>query len=224
MVPVVEALAREGVIVSIDTRKATVMEAALAAGARIINDVSGLTHDPRSIEVAARSSAFVVLMHMAGEPATMNDAPRYEQCALEVFDWLATRVAACEAAGIDRERIMVDPGLCFAKHEPHNLDVLRHLTLYHGLGCPVLLGASRKGWTARLDREWPARERLRRLAGGGAVGAGSWRAGAAGPRRGGAPATAGGMARAERAGGGMTAVLWVERMAGIEVGKSGSGA
>ena len=160
VVQVVEALAQTGIRVSIDTRKATVMEAALAAGAQIINDVSGLTHDPRSIEVAARSSAFVVLMHMAGEPATMNDAPRYEQCALEVFDWMVTRVAACEAAGINRERILVDPGLCFAKHESHNLDVLRHLTLYHGLGCPVLLGASRKGWTARLDREWPARERL----------------------------------------------------------------
>ena len=91
-------------------------------------------------------------MHMAGEPATMNDAPRYEACALEVFDWLAARVAACEAAGVARERIIVDPGLCFAKHEPHNLDVLRHLALYHGLGCPVLLGASRKGWTAGLDR------------------------------------------------------------------------
>ena len=160
VVPVIEALARAGVTVSIDTRKAEVMAAALGAGARIINDVSGLTHDPRAIEVAAASDAFVVLMHMAGEPATMNEAPRYEACALEVYDWLAARVAACEAAGIARERIVVDPGLCFAKHEPHNLDLLRHLALYHGLGCPVLLGASRKGWTAELDREWPAPERL----------------------------------------------------------------
>ena len=160
VLPVVEALARAGVTVSIDSRKAEVMEAALAAGATILNDVSGLTFDPRSVEVAARSGAFVVLMHMAGEPATMNEAPRYEACALEVFDWLAARIAACEAAGIARERIVVDPGLCFAKHEPHNLDVLRHLALYHGLGCPVLLGASRKGWTAELDREWPAGERL----------------------------------------------------------------
>lgn len=160
VVPVVEALAREGVTVSIDTRKAEVMAAALRAGARIINDVSGLTCDPRSIEVAAGSEAFVVLMHMAGEPATMNEAPRYEACALEVFDWLAARVQACDAAGVARERIVVDPGLCFAKHEPHNLDLLRHLALYHGLGCPVLLGASRKGWTAQLDREWPAGDRL----------------------------------------------------------------
>ena len=160
VLPVVEALAEAGVTVSIDSRKSAVMAAALAAGATIVNDVSGLTFDPRSVEVAAGSGAFVVLMHMAGEPATMNEAPRYEACALEVFDWLAARIEACEAAGIRRERIVVDPGLCFAKHEPHNLDVLRHLALYHGLGCPVLLGASRKGWTAELDREWPAGARL----------------------------------------------------------------
>lgn len=160
VIPVVGALAARGVMVSIDTRKAEVMAAALRAGARIINDVSGLTWDPRSIEVAAGSEAFVVLMHMAGEPATMNEAPHYEACALEVYDWLAARVNACESAGIARERIIVDPGLCFAKHEPHNLDLLRHLALYHGLGCPVLLGASRKGWTAELDTRWPAGDRL----------------------------------------------------------------
>lgn len=160
VVPVVEALAQRGVTVSIDTRKAAVMAAAVAAGATIINDVSGLTYDPRSLEVAAASGAFVVLMHMAGEPATMNLAPRYEQCALEVFDWLQPRVAVCEAAGIARSRVIVDPGLCFAKHEPHNLDVMRHLALLHGLGCPVMLGASRKGWTTVIDREWPTGERL----------------------------------------------------------------
>ena len=160
VLPVVEALARQGVTVSIDTRKAGVMAAAVAAGAAIINDVSGLTHDPRSLEVAAGSGAFVVLMHMAGEPATMNLAPRYEECALEVHDWLAARVLACEAAGLARSRVIVDPGLCFAKHEPHNLDVMRRLALLHGLGCPVMLGASRKGWTATLDREWPAGDRL----------------------------------------------------------------
>jgi dihydropteroate synthase len=160
VLPVVDALARRGVTVSIDTRKAAVMQAAVAAGASIINDVSGLTHDPRSLEVAAGSRAFVVLMHMAGEPLTMNLAPSYQECALEVFDWLAARVLACGRAGIPRARIVVDPGLCFAKHEPHNLDVLRHLALLHGLGCPVMLGASRKGWTVAIDREWPAGERL----------------------------------------------------------------
>lgn len=160
VLPVVEALARAGVVVSIDTRKAVVMEAAVAAGARIINDVSGLTHDPQSLPVAAASDAFVVLMHMAGEPLTMNRAPAYEQCALEVFGWLEGRILACERAGIARARLVVDPGLCFAKHEPHNLDLLRHLTLFHGLGCPILLGASRKGWTAALETGWPPAARL----------------------------------------------------------------
>jgi dihydropteroate synthase len=160
VLPVVEALAAAGVTVSIDTRKATVMRAALAAGATILNDVSGLRHDPASLALAAGSGAWVVLMHMAGEPATMNLAPRYEECALEVYDWLAGRVLACEAAGIARSRLIVDPGLCFAKHEPHNLNLLRHLAMFHGLGCPIMLGASRKGWTARLELEWPATHRL----------------------------------------------------------------
>jgi dihydropteroate synthase len=160
VLPVVERLATAGVAVSIDTRKAEVMRAAVAAGARVINDVSGLTHDPASLETAAASGAFVVLMHLAGEPATMNLAPRYEQCALEVFDWLEARVQACEAAGISRGRLIVDPGLCFGKHEPHNLDLLRNLALFHGLGCPVLLGVSRKGWTEAIETGWPPKERL----------------------------------------------------------------
>ena len=160
VLPVVEALTAGGVTVSIDTRKAAVMAAAVSAGAAIINDVSGLTFDPDATRVAAESGAFVVLMHMAGKPATMNLAPSWEQCALQVYDWLAGRIAACFAAGIGRERLIVDPGLCFGKHEPDNLDLLRNLTLLHGLGCPVLLGASRKGWTAALETGWTATERL----------------------------------------------------------------
>ena len=133
----------------------------------------------------------------------MNVAPRYEQCALEVFDWLAARVAACEAAGIARERIIVDPGLCFAKHEPHNLDVLRHLALYHGLGCPVLLGASRKGWTAALETGMAGGGPPAGVAGGGTVGAGPGRAAAARPRRGGARSALDRVAGAGRSGGTM---------------------
>ena len=160
VLPVVQRLAGQGVTVSIDTRKASVMRAAVAAGAQIINDVSGLAHDPASLEVAASCNAFVVLMHMQGTPATMNVAPRYERCALEVFDHLAGRIEACTAAGIARTRLIVDPGLCFGKHEPENLDILRNLALFHGLGVPVLLGASRKGWTAALETGWRAGERL----------------------------------------------------------------
>jgi dihydropteroate synthase len=160
VLPVVERLAAEGVTVSIDTRKAAVMRAAVAAGAAIVNDVSALAHDPDSMAAAAACGAFVVLMHMQGTPETMNVAPRYERCALEVFDHLAARIEACEAAGIARARLVVDPGLCFGKHEPENLDILRNLALFHGLGVPVLLGVSRKGWTAALEEGWTARERL----------------------------------------------------------------
>jgi dihydropteroate synthase len=160
VLPVVERLAAEGVTVSIDTRKAEVMTAAVAAGATMINDVSGLTHDPAALATAAGCDAGIVLMHMQGTPTTMNLAPRYQCCALEVFDHLAARVEACVAAGIARERLVVDPGLCFGKQEPHNLDLLRNLALFHGLGCPVLLGVSRKGWTAALETGWKAQERL----------------------------------------------------------------
>jgi dihydropteroate synthase len=160
VLPVVERLAAAGVLVSIDTRKAAVMRAAVAAGARIINDVSGLAHDPASLEVAAASGAVVVLMHMQGTPETMNLAPRYRHGALEVLDALAARIEACAAAGIRHDRLIVDPGLCFGKHEPENLDLLRNLALFHGLGCPVLLGISRKGWTAVLEEGWPAKARL----------------------------------------------------------------
>jgi dihydropteroate synthase len=160
VLPVVEGLAAAGVTVSIDTRKAAVMRAAVAAGARIINDVSGLGHDPGSLEAAAESGALVVLMHMRGTPATMNLAPCYRHCALEVFDELAARIEACIAAGIGHERLVVDPGLCFGKHEPDNLDLLRNLALFHGLGTPVLLGASRKGWIAAIEAGWTPKERL----------------------------------------------------------------
>ncbi|HEX8376029.1 MAG TPA: dihydropteroate synthase, partial [Geminicoccaceae bacterium] len=160
VLPVVERLTAAGVAVSIDTRKARVMREAVAAGASIINDVSGLSHDPEALIAAAESGARVVLMHMRGEPATMNVAPSYAHAALEVFDELEARVLAAEAAGISREQIVVDPGLCFAKHEPHNLDVLRHLAFYHGLGCPLLVGVSRKGWTAAIHERWRPAERL----------------------------------------------------------------
>jgi dihydropteroate synthase len=169
VLPVVRRLAGAGVTVSIDTRKARVMAEAVAAGARIINDVSGLTHDPEAPAAAAASGAGVILMHLRDEPRTMNRAPSYRHAALEVYDELEERLARALAAGIPRKRVMLDPGLCFAKHEPHNVDVLRHLALYHGLGCPLLLGASRKGWTALLHERWRPEQRLP-----GTLAAGFW--------------------------------------------------
>lgn len=158
--PVIERLARTGTAISIDTRKASVMEAALAAGAHLVNDVSALLYDPRSIEVIARATCPVVLMHHQGSPETMQDAPHYADPLIEVYDWLAARIAAAEQAGIARERIIVDPGIGFGKNVRHNLAILNGLALLHGLGCPILLGASRKRFIGALSNEAPASERL----------------------------------------------------------------
>ena len=160
VVPVIEALARAGVLVSIDTRKAAVMRAAIAAGARMINDVSALRHDPQSLEAAGASGLPVVLMHSQGEPATMQLQPTYERAPLDVFDHLAARVQAWTAAGYERARLIVDPGIGFGKTLDHNLEILGQLGLYLGLGLPVLLGASRKSFIGRLAAGAAPGERL----------------------------------------------------------------
>lgn len=157
--PVVRALAGAGAVVSIDTRHALTMEAALAAGARIINDVSALAGDPRSLAVAAASRAAVALMHMRGEPRTMQDNPVYELASLDIVEQLRERVAACIAAGIARDRITVDPGIGFGKRTAHNLEIMARLGLLHALGCGVLLGISRKSLIGEFNAATP-RERM----------------------------------------------------------------
>jgi len=161
-VPVLEgcAAARLGALLSIDSRRAAVMEAALDAGAAIINDVSALAGDPASLALAARRKASVVLVHMAGEPATMNLAPAYGFAPLDVFDALAARVEAALAAGIPRARIAVDPGLGFGKRSSHNLQLLGRLALFHGLGCALMLGASRKLLAGAAKKAVPPKARL----------------------------------------------------------------
>jgi dihydropteroate synthase len=158
--PVVQGLAASGITVSIDTRHATVMRAALQAGARIINDVTALTGDPESLAVAADSGAAIVLMHMSGDPRTMQDDPRYDDVMLDVLDFLEGRIAACRAAGIVPARIAVDPGIGFGKKDPHNLALMRRLALFHGTGCAVAMGASRKSFIARLGGGGAPKERL----------------------------------------------------------------
>ena len=160
VLPVVERLARGGNAVSIDTRKAAVAEAALAAGAALVNDVSALTHDPHMAEVVAKGGAPVILMHHQGDPQTMQDNPRYGDVVVEVFEWLEERIGAAEAAGITRERILVDPGFGFGKTVAHNLALMNGLALLHGLGCPIVLGASRKRTIGALAGEAPADQRL----------------------------------------------------------------
>jgi dihydropteroate synthase len=145
VVPVVRGLAEAGVKVSIDTRNAATMRAALAAGAAVLNDVSALTHDPESLEVAASSGVPVVLMHAQGDPRTMQLDPTYGDVVQEIHGYLATRIEICVAAGIERSLIVVDPGIGFGKTSRHNLLILKHLRIFRDLGRPVLLGVSRKG-------------------------------------------------------------------------------
>ena len=171
VIPVISALAGEGLRVSCDTRKAAVMEAALAAGASIINDVSALQYDPRSLPVMAQASCLVVLMHAQGDPKTMQLSPVYEDVSLDVFDMLEARIAACEAAGIPRSRLVIDPGIGFGKSFRHNLDVLQQFTLFHGLGVPLLIGLSRKAFVGALTGEKVAGNRVN-----GSVGGAVWAA------------------------------------------------
>lgn len=151
VIPVIEALRpRTDRLISVDTRKAEVMRRAAQAGSDILNDVSALTHDPDAMEAAAESGLPVMLMHAQGDPKTMNDDPKYSDVVLDVFDFLERRIQACEAAGIPRARIVADPGIGFGKHLHHNVAVMAGLSLYHGLGVPILLGASRKKMIGQL--------------------------------------------------------------------------
>ncbi|MEM7425654.1 MAG: dihydropteroate synthase [Pseudomonadota bacterium] len=150
VLPVIEGLRGEEVVISCDTRKSPVMSAALGSGASIINDVSSLNHDRKSRSVAAKAGAPVILMHSKGEPKVMQDAPSYEDVGLEVFDTLEADLRLCEEAGISRSRIIVDPGIGFGKTFDHNLELLHNLALFHGLGVPVMLGVSRKGFLGAL--------------------------------------------------------------------------
>jgi len=166
VIPVVEALAAAGHMVSIDTRKASVMRAAAQAGAKIINDVSALGYDPQSLAVAAELRLPVVLMHAQGDPKTMQRNPNYEDAALDVFDWLATRIAACERAGLSRDLIIVDPGIGFGKTLTHNLEILQQMTLFHGLDVGLMIGLSRKSFMTRLTGEKTAGQRVMGSVGG----------------------------------------------------------
>lgn len=143
--PVVAALAAAGTVISVDTRHASVMTRALEAGARIINDIAALSQ-LGAIEVAAKTRAPVVLMHMQGDPATMQHAPRYDLPSLDIVEFLEARIAACVNAGIVRDAIVVDPGIGFGKNQTHNLEILARVGLLHDLGTGILIGASRKSF------------------------------------------------------------------------------
>ena len=153
-------------IASIDTRKARIAAAAIEAGTRIVNDVSAMARDSEMPGLVANSGASVCLMHSQGEPATMQQAPVYDDVVLDVYDWLEARVRETVRSGTGMHRIAIDPGIGFGKTLEHNLALLRDISIFHGLGCAVLLGASRKSFIGQLSGE---SEPARRIAGSVAV-------------------------------------------------------
>ena len=156
VLPVVRALAEAGLRVSVDTRNAATMDLALAAGATIVNDVSGLAHDARSAGVVARRGANVVLMHMRGNPTTMNSHAKYGDVAVEVAAELFLRIEVALKSGVELHRIVIDPGIGFAKALRHNVELLRHFSILCNLPCPILVGVSRKSFIGKVsgvDRE-----------------------------------------------------------------------
>ncbi len=161
LVPVIEALRRDlpRALLSVDTRNAATMQAAAMAGAHLINDISALDGEG-SLEAAIRSGLPVVLMHMQGQPGTMQQAPRYDDVVAEVRDYLAQRIAACRAAGLARDRILIDPGIGFGKSVDHNLTLLQRLQAFRVLGYPLLVGASRKSFIGAIAREPEAQRRV----------------------------------------------------------------
>ena len=158
VVPVIAALRDKPI--SVDTRKAQVARAALDAGAGLVNDVSGFDFDPALAQLVASTGMPVCLMHAQGVPATMQDQPSYDDVLLDVYDALAARIARAEAAGIPRARILVDPGIGFGKTLDHNLAILNRISLFHGLGCAILLGVSRKRFIGEVAAEPTPRERM----------------------------------------------------------------
>lgn len=161
VIPVIEGLAEAtSVRLSVDTRKPAVAEAAVRAGAAIWNDVSALNFSEDSLRTAAALDCKIVLMHTQGEPATMQDDPRYGDVVEEVYAFLDDRIGACTEAGIDRSRLIVDPGIGFGKTLQHNLALLSGLERFAALGVPVLVGVSRKSFIGRLDNDVPPQARL----------------------------------------------------------------
>ena len=159
ILPAIASLASAGYCVSADTRHTSVMDRALQAGAALINDVGGL-RDAGAAELIGRKAVPAIIMHMLGEPGTMQKNPRYDHAPTDVYDWLDAQIDTAEKAGVKRTHLAVDPGFGFGKTPQHNMEIMAHLALYHGLGVPIVLGVSRKSTIGHFSKGEPAKERM----------------------------------------------------------------
>lgn len=160
IMPTIERLARGGISISVDTRKALVMEQALSKGAMIVNDISALGYDKRSIEVVRKFDTPLILMHAPSQGDDPHENAHYNDVVYDVYDWLETRVSEIANMGISRDQIMIDVGIGFGKSLSENLSLINNLSLFHGIGCAIIFGASRKRLIGALSKEAKADERL----------------------------------------------------------------
>jgi dihydropteroate synthase len=161
VIPVIESIRQVSEIpISVDTTKAAVARAAIAAGADLINDISGATYDPEMLATVAQLGVPIVLMHIRGNPQTMQQMTDYQDLVMEVMAWLKTRVEAAVAAGIPRHHIAIDPGIGFAKTAPQSIELLRNLSAFQALGCPLLVGPSRKSFIGHILQQPDPTQRI----------------------------------------------------------------
>ena len=162
ILPVVEGLKKVDAkaLISVDTRNSDTMQKAIGLGADMINDISALTYDDESLSVVSAAQIPVILMHMKGTPETMQDSPAYDDVVEEIYSYLGARIQACEAAGMDRSVIAIDPGIGFGKTLEDNLNILNNLYKFHEFGCAVVLGASRKSFIEKICPDTPTDDRL----------------------------------------------------------------
>jgi dihydropteroate synthase len=160
VIPVIEKISSLKVTISIDSRNADVMRDAIGAGASIINDVSALEHDAKSMDVVLETGAPVILMHAQGNPETMQDNPNYQCAVLDIYNYLEARINHCVRVGVSKEKIIIDPGIGFGKTVKHNVSLLAHISIFHGLGVPILVGVSRKSFIGKISGEEVAEKRV----------------------------------------------------------------
>lgn len=159
VLPAIKELANR-TLVSVDTRKSYVMKRAVDSGAKIINDISGFTADSKSLAFAASIKSPLILMHSKGDPSTMQRHPNYKDVLLDIFDFLSDRISICEKIGISRKRLIIDPGIGFGKNDFHTKRIAKHLSVFHSLGCPILVGFSRKSFIGRWSGSESVNNRL----------------------------------------------------------------
>ena len=163
ILPILQVLGQRGINISLDTRNSGTMEMGILLGAKIINDVSALINDNKSIDIIKKYNVPVILMHMPGTPKNMMKNNKYDNVVLDVYDFLEERINFCISNGINRKNIIIDPGIGFGKDLNQNLEILNNLSLFHGLGCPIMLGVSRKRFIESIHEKNDPKKRLEAL-------------------------------------------------------------